>query len=179
MAERKNDSQTNDAPLVKSPNRRKTWFLNGELVRIAHINKAAGVVTINNLYNGTRQQVNIVEFKKKRKNAFTIADTARLLNYNKKSIPRLVRNGILPNPVGERLNGERKFGYLSYYSEEHIWEARDLLATHHIGRPRKDGLSTNNKIPSVQELRYQMGDGMIYYVKNEDGEFVPIFTETI
>ena len=53
-----------------------------------------------------------------------------------------------------------------------------MAQTHH-GPPRKDGLVTNNKIPTVEELRYAMGDGMIMYVKNEQGQFIPVFSETV
>jgi hypothetical protein len=28
-------------------------------------------------------------------------------------------------------------------------------------------------------LRHAMGDGMIYYVKNEEGKFIPVFSETV
>lgn len=53
------------------------------------------------------------------------------------------------------------------------------MAQTHMGRERKDGLVTNNKTPTEQELRYAMGDGMIYYVKNEEGKFIPVFSETL
>lgn len=53
------------------------------------------------------------------------------------------------------------------------------MAQTHMGRERKDGLVTNNKTPTEQELRYAMGDGLIYYVKNEEGKYVPVFSETV
>jgi len=121
----------------------------------------------------------VVEFKRKRKRAFTVMETAALLNYHRKSIPRLVKNGMLPPPVGELPGGKTAFHYLSDYSEDHIWEARNLMSQTHMGPPRKDGLITNNKTPTEQELRYAMGDGMIYYVKNEEGRFIPTFSETV
>ena len=49
----------------------------------------------------------------------------------------------------------------------------------HMGRERKDGLVTNNKTPTEQELRYAMGDGLIYYVKDDTGKFIPVFSETL
>jgi hypothetical protein len=49
----------------------------------------------------------------------------------------------------------------------------------HHGAKRKDGLTTNNKTPTEQELRYAMGDGILLYTKTEDGRFIPIFNETI
>jgi len=106
-------------------------------------------------------------------------ETAALLNYHRKSIPRLVNSGLLPPPTGELPDGRTAFHYLSYYSEDQIFEARKLMAQTHMGRARKDGLITNNKTPTEQELRHAMGDGMIYYVKDETGRFIPVFSETI
>lgn len=53
-----------------------------------------------------------------------------------------------------------------------------MAQTHH-GKARKDGLVTNNKVPTEQELRYAMGDGMMMYIKNEQGQFIPVFSETL
>lgn len=53
------------------------------------------------------------------------------------------------------------------------------MAQQHIGRTRKDGLVTNNKTPTAQELRYAMGDGLLYYVRDDEGRFIPTFAETI
>jgi hypothetical protein len=58
-------------------------------------------------------------------------------------------------------------------------EARRAMSMIHQGQPRKDGLITNNKTPTEQELRYAMGDGMILYTKDDSGRFIPVFTETI
>jgi hypothetical protein len=58
-------------------------------------------------------------------------------------------------------------------------EAREAMSKIHQGKPRKDGLITNNKVPTAQELRYAMGDGILLYTRTEDGRFIPIFSETI
>ena len=55
-------------PVIKP--KTKIWFLNGDLVRVIHTSRAAGIVT---LYNKTKDQMmttTVVEFKKKRKKAF-------------------------------------------------------------------------------------------------------------
>jgi len=157
----------------------KIWFLNGDLVQIVHNSRAAGIVTLYNKTRDERMTTTIVEFKKKRKKAYTVAETAKLLNCHRKHIPRLVKKGMIPEPVGELPGGKRAFHYLSYYSEETIMEARRAMAMIHQGQPRKDGLITNNKTPTEQELRYAMGDGMILYTKDDSGKFIPIFTETV
>jgi hypothetical protein len=159
--------------------RRKTWFLNGDLVRITHTSRAAGIVTLYNCTQDKKMTTTVVEFRKKRKRAFTVTETAQLLNYHRKSMPRLVKSGLIPPPVGELPGGQVAFHYLSYYSEDTIMEARKLMAQTHHGKARKDGLITNNKVPTEQELRYAMGDAMMVYIKNEQGQFIPVFSETL
>ena len=167
-----------DIPVVRRP-RRKVWFLNGDLVRVEHTSRSAGIVTLYNLTQDRRETTTVIEFKKKRKRAFTVKETAQLLNCHRKHIPRLVKRGVIPDPVGELPNGERAFHHLSYYSEDVIMEARKAMSQIHHGAARKDGLITNNKTPTEQELRYAMGDGILLYTKTEDGRFIPIFNETI
>ena len=174
----KEESSDNNITVLRRP-RRKVWFLNEDLVRIEHTSRAAGIVTLHNLTKDRRETTTIVEFKKKRKRAFTVKETAQLLNCHRKHIPRLVKRGVIPDPVGELPNGERAFHYLSYYSEDVIMEARQAMSQIHHGGKRKDGLITNNKTPTEQELRYAMGDGILLYTKTEDGRFIPIFNETI
>ena len=164
---------------VLDKKRSRVWFLNGDLVQIVHHSRSAGIVTLYNKTRDERMTTTIVEFKKKRKRAFTVKETAQLLNCHRKHIPRLVKRGVIPEPVGELPGGKRAFHYLSYYSEDTIMEARRAMSMIHQGQPRKDGLITNNKTPTEQELRYAMGDGIILYTKDSDGKFIPIFTETV
>jgi len=178
MANGKDEGEGLNLPVIQRP-RRKTWFLDGDLVRITHFSRAQGIVRLFNCTKNCNMVTTITEFKRKRRRAYTVSEAAQLLNYHKKTIPRLIRVGLLPEPVGELPNGKRAFHHLSYYSEDHIWEARNLMAQTHMGRARKDGLVTNNKTPTEQELRYAMGDGMIYYVKDESGKFIPVFSETV
>jgi hypothetical protein len=178
MEHGKDENETPHIKVIKKP-KRKTWFLHGDLVRILHVSRAQGIVILWSHSKSLQMTTTLVEFKKKRKKAFTIAETASLLNYHKKSIPRLVKAGMLPPAVGVLPEGKTAFHYLSYYSEDHIWEARNLMAQTHMGRARKDGRVTNNKTPTEQELKYAMGEGMIYYVKNDEGRFIPVFSETM
>jgi len=178
VANGKNENETLNLPVIQRP-RRRTWFLDGDLVRITHISRAQGTVLLFNCTQDRNMSMGLVEFKRKRRRAYTVMEAAALLNYHRKSIPRLVNAGLLPPPVGELPDGKTAFHHLSYYSEDHIWEARNLMAQTHMGKPRRDGQVTNNKTPTEQELRHAMGDGMIYYVKDETGRFIPVFSETV
>ena len=119
------------------------------------------------------------EFKTKRERAYTVNETAKLVNRHRKYMPRLMESGQIPLPTGQSLNGERGWQIRSYYSESQVHQIRDILATHSIGRPRKDGLINNDITPTRQELTRRLGDGILTYTKTEDGRFVPIWSESI
>lgn len=171
-------SKTNDIEVIVKP-KRKIFFLNGDLVKIYHVNRGAGIVTLYNMTKEKKEITSLIEFKKRRKRAYTIVEASKLLNCHHKYITTLIKKGIVPEPIGELPGGKRSFHYLSYYSEDAILEARKAMSEIHHGRKRKDGLVTNNKIPTEQELRYAMGDGILMYTKTEDGNYIPIFNETI
>lgn len=164
--------------VVRNP-KRKVFFLNGDLVRIYHINRGAGIITLYNMTKERKETASLIEFKKRRRRAYTIIEASRLLNCHEKYMTTLIKKGIVPEPMGELPGGKRAFHYLSYYSEDAILEARKAMSEIHHGRKRKDGLITNNKVPTEQELKYAMGDGLLMYTKTEDGRFIPIFSETI
>jgi hypothetical protein len=157
----------------------KVWFLNGDLVRLYHSSRSTGLVSV---YNITKDRIETclrVDFRKNRERAYTVAETAKLVNRHRKYIPSLIKRGVIPPPVGSTLNGERKWQRRAYYSESHVKEIRAILASIHIGQPRKDKLITNNMTPTSQELTRRMGDGILTYTKTEDGRFIPVWSENI
>jgi len=158
---------------------KKVWFLNGDLVRIHHHNKSNGIMSVYNINKDQIESCLISDFKKKRERAYTVRETADLVNRHKKYMPDLMKRGVIPFPTGSQKGGARGFQVRSYYSESQVREIRDILASHHIGRPRKDKLVTNDITPSKQELTRRMGDGILTYRRTEDGRFVPIWNESI
>jgi hypothetical protein len=48
-----------------------------------------------------------------------------------------------------------------------------------MGRPRKDGLITNNQTPTAAELAISLGDSALLYQKDANGNFIPVFTENV
>jgi hypothetical protein len=167
----------NSAPVI--PGSKKVWFLNGDLVRSHHINRSNGIMSV---YNITKDQIEsclITDFKKKRLRAYTVGQTAEMVNRHKKYIPDLIKRGIIPPPMGAQKGGKTGWQVRSYYSELQVHEIRDILASYHIGRPRKDKLITNDITPTRQELTRRMGDGILTYTMTEDGRFVPVWSESI
>jgi len=162
------------------PRRTKTiWFLNGTLVKKQHISRAQGVIYLWDVNRQENLMLGMAEWKKKRRRAYLVSDTAKLLNLHRKSLPRLVKRGLLPPPVGAVPGGVAVFGKKAYYSEDTVKEMREILAGQHIGRPRKDGHITNNKTPTALELSVALGDSAQLYTKDKTGNFIPVFAESL
>jgi hypothetical protein len=134
------------------------------------------------VYNITKDQIEsclIGDFKKNRLRAYTVGETAILVNRHKKYMPQLMKREVIPRPTGSQKGGATGWQVRSYYSELQVQEIRDILASYHIGQPRKDKLITNDITPTKQELTRRMGDGILTYTKTQDGRFVPIWNESI
>ena len=169
--------QYNNGPIIKGS--KKLWFLNKDLVRLYHSSRSTGMVTFYNITKDRLETCLRTDFRRNRQRVYTVSQTAKLINRHRKYMPTLIKNGIIPPPVGAKLNGERGWQIRSYYSEDHIREIRAILGSRHIGQPRRDGLITNNSIPTSQELTRRMGDGILTYTKTEDGRFIPVWSENI
>jgi hypothetical protein len=170
------DDYNNSPPITGN---KRVWFLNGDLVRVHHINRAGGIVSVYNINKDRLESCLVGDFKKNRERAFSVNDTAKLVNRHRKHMPRLMKSERIPLPTGASKDKERGWQIRAYYSESQVYEIRDILASYHIGSPRKDGLITNNITPSRQELTRRMGSGILTYTKTEDGQFIPLWTETV
>jgi hypothetical protein len=169
--------QYNNESIIKG--NKKIWFLNGDLVRLYHSSRSTGMVTVYNINKDRIETCLRSDFRKNRQRAYTIAETAILVNRHRKYIPSLIKRGVIPKPVGSSIDGKTGFQIRAYYSEDHVREIRAILASIHIGQPRKDKLITNNMTPTSQELTRRMGDGILTYTKTEDGRFIPTWSESI
>jgi hypothetical protein len=167
----------NREPVIKG--NQKIWFLNGDLVRLYHSSRSTGMVTVYNITKDRLETCLRSDFRRNRQRAYTVAETAKLVNRHRKYIPDLIKRGMIPAPVGSSFEGKRGWQVRAYYSEDHVKEIRAILASIHIGQPRKDKLITNNMTPTSQELTRRMGDGILTYTKTEDGRFIPVWSESI
>jgi hypothetical protein len=167
----------NREPVIKG--NQKIWFLNGDLVRLYHSSRSTGMVTVYNITKDRLETCLRSDFRRNRQRAYTVAETAKLVNRHRKYIPDLIKRGMIPEPIGSSFEGKRGWQVRAYYSEDHVKEIRAILASIHIGQPRKDKLITNNMTPTSQELTRRMGDGILTYTKTEDGRFIPVWSESI
>lgn len=157
----------------------RVWFLNGDMCRVYHRDRSGGIITLYNITQDKLQTILVDEWVRKRMNAYSVRDTAALLNRNPKYLADLAKRGIIPKPMGASKDGKRGLRIRSYYSEDDVYELREVFSERRWGAPRKDGLKTNNHTPTVQELRRRMGQGLLQYTRTEDGKFLPIWSETI
>ena len=167
----------NNAPVI--PGNKKVWFLNGDLVRVHHLNRSNGIMSVYNIIQDRIESCLVADWKRNRQRAYTVGETADLVNRHKKYMPNLMKRGVIPHPTGSQKGGATGWQVRSYYSESQVKEIRDILATYSMGRPRDDGLITNNITPSPQELTRRMGDGILTYTRTEDGRFIPVWSESI
>ncbi len=167
----------NAAPVIVGS--KKVWFLNGDLVRVYHMNNSNGIMSVYNIIKDQIESCLVSDFKKNRERAYTVGEAASLVNRHKKYMPALMLKGVIPFPMGSQKGGERAWQVRSYYSESQVREIRDILASYHHGRPRKDKLITNDVTPTKQELTRRMGDGILVYTKTDDGRFIPVWSESI
>jgi hypothetical protein len=167
----------NSKPVIKG--NQKIWFLNGDLVRLYHSSRSTGMVTVFNITKDRLETCLRTDFRKNREKAYTVSETAELVNRHRKYFPSLIKRGVIPPPTGAKPNGERGWQIRAYYSESQVKDIRDILATHHMGRPRKDRLITNSITPTQQELTRRIGNGILTYTKTEDGRFIPVWSEKI
>lgn len=167
----------NSSPVITGSKR--VWFLNGDLVRVHHLNRASGIIAVYNIVKDRIETCLLSDFKKNRERAYTVKETSILVNRHQKYLPTLMKRGTIPYPTGAQKDGVRAWQVRSYYSESQVREIRDILAAINIGASRKDGLTNNNITPSAQELSRRMGDGMLLYTRTEDGRFIPVWQESI
>ena len=177
-AKRKIQSEAyNNEPVIKG--NQKVWFLNNDLVRVYHNSRSTGMVSLYNINKDRVESCLRSDFRKNRERAYTVVETANLVNRHRKYMPSLIKRGVIPPPTGSQKGGQTGFRVRSYYSESQVKEIRAILASIHIGQPRKDKLITNNMTPTSQELTRRMGDGILTYTRTEDGRYIPVWSEKI
>lgn len=175
---RENRESTNEEGERKIKPSARIFFINKDLVRVIAVNRGANIIYLFNITVGKNQSMLYSDFKKHRKRAYLIKDTARLLNTSTQALYRYVWSGLIEPPIGANIDGKREFHKRSYYSEDYIFIIREAMTTIHRGRPRKDGIVINRGVLTEQELRAKMGDALVLYTRTDDGRYIPIWKET-
>lgn len=151
----------------------KQFFLNGNLHKVVHVNRAKDLVTA---YDFAEHKLKVYpwsEVKRKKQNAFTITQAAELIGRHRDRLIEYMSRGDVEYPQREyNIETGRQGRY--FFSEDDMMEIRDYMSNIHIGRPRKDGKITNNRVPNREEFRAMIQSGRVLYVKEND-QFVPVW----
>ena len=103
----------NSAPVI--PGSKKVWFLNNDLVRVHHMNRSNGIMSVYNITKDRIESCLVTDFKRNRKKAYTVGETAILVNRHKKYLPNLMKKGVIPYPTGSQKGGATGWQVRSYY----------------------------------------------------------------
>ena len=152
----------------------KFFYLNGKLHKILRIERARDLVECYVYSEKKRVLYAWTAVRKNRRPSFRRAQVAKMLNRHPVVISRYIEQGVIPAPeLSHELTTGKPGDY--YWSEEDVLALHSYLLELHRGRPRKDGRITTWHIPSRAELIAMMRTEQVLYVKNKDGEFVPVW----
>lgn len=146
------------------------------LHRTLHVNPSQDLVTAWDYIDHKRKMYVWSDVKRTMQYAFTVKDAAELLGVHKMTLFNYMSDGKIEKPQRIYDLSTRKPGKY-FFSEEDVMDIHLAMSETHQGRPRKDGLVTNNGVPNRAQVRTLVRQGDVLYTKTEDGEFVPIWKE--
>jgi hypothetical protein len=151
------------------------FYLNGNLHKSLHINRGADTITTWCYPLHKRVAYTYSDVKKYKGPAFTTQETAKMLMRTRLTLEHAILRGDIEAPQFTYGLNEHKKKFKYMWSEDNVLEAHAYLSTVHRGRPRKDGLITPQRLPTVRELRAMMRNETVFYVQDDDGEFRPVW----
>lgn len=157
---------------VEKKYKTRFYFLNGDLFKVVRVDRSANTCYLYNLQTKENKMFLYSDFKKFRKNAYKMNRVSKLLNRH----PDRIRKAIWEEKVSKPLlikSGPSGGRY--WFTEDDIRGLRDYFATVHRGRPRKDGVIVTHNVPAKDELEALLGNKQMLYVKNKNGDFVPVW----
>jgi len=153
------------------------FFLNGELHKKLHVNRSSDMMTAWNYNQSKRVGYSWSDAKKNLQHAYTINETADLLNRHRNRILEYIDEGHVKKPQMSYTLDEKRKPVKYFLSEDDVMDVRDFLSKLHRGRPRKDGLVTSKDVPTKQELRAKIKNETILYQQTEDGNYIPVWKQ--
>lgn len=156
---------------VKKKYKSRIYFLNGNLCKLIKADRSANICYLYDFEKGEVKKYSYSDFKKFRKTAYKIGKVSSLLNRH----PDRIRRAIWGNQVTKPFLVKTKASGSYWFTEENIYELRDFFAGVHRGRPRKDGIIVSHNVPSKDELDALLGNKEMLYIKNKDGNFIPVW----
>ncbi len=149
----------------------RIYFLNGVLYKIVKVDRSANICYLYEFESKEVKKFMYSDFKKFRKTAYKMNRVSKFLNRHPDRIRRAIWNGSVTKP----LLIKNKDAGIYWFTEENIHELRDYFAGVHRGRPRKDGIVVSHNVPTKDELEALLGNKQMLYIKNKNGDFIPVW----
>lgn len=169
---RKDGSSSNGR---KRTGKLKYFYLNKNLHKSLHINRGTDTIITWCYPLHKRIAYTYSDTKIHREFAFSTQEVGQMLNRKRLTLEHAILRGHIEEPQYTYGIDESKNKYQYMWHEDNIMEMHAFLSTVHRGRPRKDGLITPAALPTVRELRAMIRQEHVMYVKNDAGEFVPVW----
>ncbi|NDB81750.1 MAG: DNA-binding protein [Alphaproteobacteria bacterium] len=153
------------------------FYLNNTLHKVLRKKRSEDLLIAWDFPNGKRVAYILSDVQKNKQRAYSIPEVAKFLNRHPETIKRHMRKGEIKIPQFSYTFDDNRRLLKYFFSENDVKELHDFFKTVHRGRPRIDGDITPSNIPSPAELEAMMRNEKILYVKNEVGEFVPVWKQ--
>jgi hypothetical protein len=158
-----------------SSTRLRYFFLNNKLHKVLRRSRAEDLLIAWDYQLGKRVAYSLSDVNKNKQHAYPISEVVKIIGKHEDTIKmHLYRNDLKYPQRCYSLNGNKTPGKY-FWSEDDIREMHDFFKTVHRGRPRIDGGITPGDMPSRAELEALMKQENILYIKNNEGEFVPVW----
>jgi hypothetical protein len=152
------------------------FFLDGDLHKVLSVTRAQDLVVCWNYPKERRVGYIWSDVKRRHEKAFTMQQVGKMLGRHRVTIEKDIIYGNIRRPQRSyTLPG--KHPKTHYFTEKDILDFHDYLLTVNVGRPRADGKITPKDMVSRNELKAMMKNDVMTYVKNDDGEFIPVWRE--
>jgi len=160
-----------------SATRLRYFYLNGKLHKVLRRSRAEDLLIAWDYELGKRVAYSLADVNKNKQYAYPISEVVKILGKHEDTIKWHMYKGDIKFPQQcYSLNGNKTPGKY-FWSEDDIRSMHDFFKTVHRGRPRKDGGITPGDMPSRAEIEAIMKQENILYVKNDDGDFVPVWKQ--
>jgi len=158
-----------------SASRLRYFYLNGRLHKVLRRSRAEDLLIAWDYQSGKRVAYSLADVNKNKQHAYPISEVVKIIGKHEDTIKLHIYRGSLKAPQQSySLNGNKTPGKY-YWSEDDIRDMHDFFKTVHRGRPRSDGKITIGDMPSRAEIEAMMKQENILYVKNNEGEFIPVW----
>lgn len=161
----------------KASSRIRYFYLNGKLHKVLRRSRAEDLLIAWDYQLGKRVAYSLTDVNKNKQHAYPIREVVKIIGKHEDTIKKHMYAGNIKTPQQVySLNGNKTPGNY-YWSEDDIRALHDFFKTVHRGRPRIDGGITPGDMPSRAEVEAMMKQENILYIKNNEGEFVPVWKQ--